>query len=91
MSNNRTILEFKAMVKEVATGINPLLVFKKLKKYNVSRTELMIVDSAMKDMPLENLHKTLILPKNGYETMLQNLTFKLIEMHQTETLEEEHS
>ena len=72
------------MVSEIADGQDSITVFRKLKRINLSRVELMIIDSAVKGMPLNNLDKTLLLPQHGYDTMLQNLTFKLVELYQTE-------
>lgn len=85
MQKEIMIKEFKAMVDEVSTGINPILIFKKLKKYNLSRIELMIVDSAIKDMPLENLYKTLLISESDYNEMIKNLTFKLIDLYHNES------
>lgn len=68
---------FKELLKQIK---------KKHKKFNssteffmkvrprLSRIELMILDSAYKNMPLDNLHKTLILKQNRYLEMIQNVT-----------------
>ena len=43
----------------------------------LTRIELMILDSAIKNMPLENLHKTLLLKQEIYFEILQNVTHVL--------------
>lgn len=83
MNRSIVIKEFQSMVDEVSKGITPIAIFKKLQEYNLSRVELMIVDSAMKGMSLDNLDKTLLLPSHRYDTLLQNLTFKLVELYQS--------
>jgi len=88
MDRHIVIKEFQSMVSEVSKGINPLAVFRKLQQYNLSKVELMIIDSAIKGMPLENLYETLILSADGYNTILQNLTFKLVEVYQAEAKEQ---
>lgn len=85
MDRHTVIREFKSMVNEFAEGVDPRAVFKKLQTINLSRVELMIMDSAIKSMPLEHLNKTLLLSEKDYDIMLQNLTFKLVELYQTES------
>lgn len=86
MNRSAVIIEFKKMVNEISKNIDYRCVFKKLQQINLSRTEMMIVDSAIKNMPLDNLDKTLLLSSKSYDKTLQYLTFKLNELHQSETL-----
>ena len=85
MNRAMVIKEFQAMIDMVAKGVNPLAILTKLKGYSLNRVELMIIDSAIKGMPLEHLDQTLLLPEKGYDHLLQNLTFKLAEVYQKET------
>jgi hypothetical protein len=51
--------------------------FMLLRKKDFSRLEVMIIDSAIKKMPMENLYKTLLLPKDNYIKILYNLLEKI--------------
>jgi len=79
------IKEFSAMIDEINSILSPAKAFKKLIKYNLSRVELMIIDSAIKGLSIENIDKTLLLTKDNYLLMLQNLTGILVELYYRET------
>ena len=48
-----------------------------LKKQSYTRLEMMIIDSVIKKMPLENLHNTLLLTQSDYTELIKSLTKKL--------------
>ena len=78
MNQTKIINNFNKAVKRVSKKFkNPLDMFALLTSYCYSRLELMIIDSSYKNMPLETLYNTLLLPKDSYIKMLQNLTSKL--------------
>lgn len=79
------LIDFQAMVDEIAKGVNPSLVFYKLKNLQLSRVELMIIDSAIKHVPLEYLYNTLLLSEAEYYQMIHNVTNRLIELFISET------
>lgn len=50
----------------------------KLNDLGLSKLEIMIVDSAIKNMPLDNLYKTLLLKQDDYYKLIENATIKII-------------
>ena len=58
--------------------------FKALKSNGFSKLELMVMDSAVKGMPLENLDKTLLIIPDEYDKLIEEATSKMIEMIQNE-------
>jgi hypothetical protein len=56
---------------------SPVEFFMRLRQEDFSRLELMILDSAIKKMPMENLYNILLLPKNNYNRLIDNLIEKL--------------
>ncbi len=78
MDRTLSIAAFNNIVKRVnETEKYPLILFQKLKQQGLSRVELMIVDSAIKNMSLETLDKTLLLLPEEYSNILQKLTVSL--------------
>ena len=75
---NKTLQKFKEAVikknKEFKTSIE---FFIYLRELNCSRVELMIVDSAIKNMPMENLVNTLLLTQEIYLKIIYNIKNKL--------------
>ena len=69
--------EFKSMVKTIATGKTVSELFTILKKLDISKLELMMIDSAIKYSRLETLYITLLLKEDIYYEMIQSLTYKL--------------
>jgi len=69
---------FIELVKEKSIGYkSPIDFFIKLRTQNYSRLELMIIDSAIKKMLLENLHNTLLLTEEKYNIILDKISDKL--------------
>lgn len=56
---------------------SPVDFFNKLREYDYSRLELMIIDSAIKKMPMGRLHNTLLLSEEKFLTMVENIIEKL--------------
>lgn len=78
MNHEKTIKLFKIEVKKLSKKYKTILDFySKLPILGYSRLEIMIIDSAIKNMPFENLHNTLLLKQDLFITMLQNLTKKI--------------
>ena len=44
-----------------------------------NRLELMIIDSVVKDMALENLHNTLLLTEESYDKVVKTIIKKLLD------------
>jgi hypothetical protein len=55
----------------------PAEFFISLKNSSFTRLELMIIDSALKKMPLDNLHKTLLLPEQRFYVLIEDIIKKL--------------
>lgn len=51
--------------------------FNELRAVNCPRVALMIIDSAIKGMPLDTLHDTLLIRSDRYDLELQNATTAL--------------
>lgn len=84
MKRNEVIREFNSMLEEIG-GRDPAALFKRLRRYDLTKVELMIVDSAIKGMRLETLDRTLLLTEDNYLDSLQKLTATFIDMYHTET------
>ncbi len=55
----------------------PIEFFIRLKDFSFTRLEIMIIDSVVKGIPMDNLHNTLLLPKEKYLEIIDNLSNKL--------------
>lgn len=69
--------ELVKLVESKMSGKSPIDFFLKLREGDFSRLELMILDSAVKKMPMENLYNTLLLPKSTYQKIVIDLIDKL--------------
>lgn len=69
--------ELIKLVESKMSGKSPIDFFLKLREGDFSRLELMILDSAVKKMPMENLYNTLLLPKSTYQKIVSDLIDKL--------------
>jgi hypothetical protein len=58
-------------------GKSPVEFFFKLRDEDFSRLELMILDSAIKKMPMKNLYNTLLLPESNYLEIIDKIIDKL--------------
>lgn len=74
-SNQQKIIEnFKKVLnKEKKKYSSPLHMITRIRSH-FNRTELMIIDSGLKNMPLSTLNKTLLLKQDVYFETLQNIT-----------------
>ena len=78
MLNEKLINKFKdSVVNKSKNYKSPLDFFMKLRGDQFNRLELMIMDSTLKNMPLENLYKTLLLTEEKYIEILQEIINKL--------------
>jgi len=60
--------------------------FKCLRALNFNKLKLLIIDSAIKDMPMENLHKTLLLKQDEYVSLLQTISKEIETLYENNTL-----
>lgn len=65
------------LVEEKSKGMKPLDFFMNLRDNDFSRLELMILDSAIKKMPMQNLYNTLLLPEEHYYKIIDLIIEKL--------------
>lgn len=84
MHKDKIIKEFESILEELELT-DPVQLFQKLKRYNLSRVELMIIDSSIKGMALHSLHNTLLLTETAYLEALQNLTLNILKLWHKET------
>lgn len=78
---NKIIADFNKMVELVSIGKTISQFFHILRTNNLSRLELMIIDSSIKGMSMTNLSKTLLLSDENYINILKELTAKLLDIH----------
>ena len=69
--------KLQKLVDSKKEGISPIDFFIQLSDKDFSRLELMILDSAIKKMPMSNLYNTLLLLENTYLKIIDNLIEKL--------------
>ena len=69
--------ELVKLVEIKMSGKSPIDFFIKIREGDFSRLELMILDSAVKKMPMEGLYNTLLLPKSTYLDIVDKLIIKL--------------
>ena len=83
---NRLTDDFKKLVNDVFRnpGSNVDL-FKFTRKQGWSRLELMILDCALKGLPLETTHNTLLILKDRYIDMLEKMTVDIVKSFYKET------
>jgi len=78
MNQPKIIKEFKTQVNITSKKSKNLIeLFTQLATQGFTRLELMIIDSTIKNIPLETLYITLLLSQNKYYNTLQNLTTKI--------------
>jgi len=78
MNQPKIIKEFKTQVNITSKKSKNLIeLFTQLATQGFTRLELMIIDSTIKNIPLETLYITLLLFQNTYYNTLQNLTTKI--------------
>jgi hypothetical protein len=69
--------KLQKLVDSKKEGISPIDFFIRLSDKDFSRLELMILDSAIKKMPMSNLYNTLLLLEDTYLKIIDNLIEKL--------------
>ena len=78
MLNKNLLNKFKKATLDKSKAFkSPVEFFLKLRDKDFSRLELMILDSAIKNMPLERLYNTLLLSEESYYKIIEELTKKL--------------
>lgn len=79
--NNKSILdEFTKVVKKVNKKYPGGLLFKIFKSLGGKQLQCLIIDSALKNISLENLHITLLLLEAKYYILVQDATVILKQM-----------
>jgi hypothetical protein len=73
----KIIDELQQALAKAVIGRTQQELFVELKKHNCSRVGMMIIDSAIKRMPLEHLDNTLLLTKEQFQLQLQYATLSL--------------
>jgi hypothetical protein len=75
------LIEFQKVIDKISRGFgcNPHKLFQILKKIGFGRIELMIVDSALKGMPLDNLWHTLLILEQDYHDTIYSMTLALVD------------
>jgi len=77
-TKNKIITKFQNKIKESINKYKtPIDFFMDLKTKSYSRIELMIIDSAIKNIPFNTLHNTLLLKENKFIELIQNINIKL--------------
>lgn len=77
MTESEIFDNFKIILIEKFKGKQLIEFLQYLMLKNFSRIEIMIIDSAIKNIPLESLDKCLLLLHNKYINIIQELTEKL--------------
>lgn len=88
---NNTIL-FNALrnaVELVSLGKTVIELMTILRDESFSKIELMIIDSVIKKMPLENLWNTLILNKDEYLYIIEDIIIKLLNVSERYVIEKQ--
>lgn len=75
--DNQIINNFEKTLNELFQISHPYTLIPQLKKHGLDRVQLMILDSAIKGMPLENIWKTLLILEHKYYEMLKDATDKI--------------
>lgn len=70
----KIVNDFKDIVAKISIGRTSQQVFLELRNQGASRVGVMLVDSAMKSMPIEPLKNTLLLRNEKFQEELQNTT-----------------
>jgi len=80
--NKREILfaAFREVIIEFSNGTTIGRLFAKLKTGRLDKLQIMIVDSALKEIPLETLWKTLLIPEQKYYSMIEDAIVKMTNM-----------
>lgn len=73
----KTVQKFRKEIDKILKNYTPQEIFRDIRPLNLSRTQLMILDSAIKKMPMEHIPETLLLRHEVFYSMLQNLTLAL--------------
>lgn len=74
----KTIQNFKKEIKRILKKKTPQEVFLKIKEStNLTRVDLMIIDSGIKNLPVEHIPETLLIRQEVFHEMLQNITTTL--------------
>lgn len=80
---------FNQAIEHISKNKTAQGLFAQLRQAGFNKMELMVIDSGVKKMPLDDLWRTLLLSRREYLRLLEGATVKLVNLVYSETPKED--